>query len=237
MLDTCRYTEISELTLADHFQYGTVKFFENFWKGLSHDKQQISPIPPMPYGDRFIKFISGITKTREDVEAEFRTSEAAAPNSMDATGRPNSYGQHTQRTLTDNSVVQAAEVQAAISKEKGANEDSFPERILTTMESPSTERGADRGNMTLPIVEEVGESSSTGGRSGGSGRSLRTLERDDRPLTPSKDEKYLAVNHGTSLRTTDPGLRVSIDSNKALPPLPNVDDPVIMNEKESLTEK
>lgn len=53
-------------------QYGTVKRLENFWKGLSHDKQQISPIPPVPYGDRFIKFVMDITKSREEVREEVR---------------------------------------------------------------------------------------------------------------------------------------------------------------------
>ncbi|KFY41404.1 hypothetical protein V494_03024 [Pseudogymnoascus sp. VKM F-4513 (FW-928)] len=52
--------------------YGTVKRLENFWKGLSHDKQQISPIPPLPYGERFIKFIMDITKSREEVRDEVR---------------------------------------------------------------------------------------------------------------------------------------------------------------------
>lgn len=53
-------------------QYGTVKRLENFWKGLSHDKQQISPIPPVPYGDRFIKFVMDITKSREEVQEDTR---------------------------------------------------------------------------------------------------------------------------------------------------------------------
>lgn len=53
-------------------QYGTVKRLENFWKGLSHDKQEISPIPPVPYGDRFIKFVMDITKSREEVQEEAR---------------------------------------------------------------------------------------------------------------------------------------------------------------------
>ncbi|KFX91592.1 hypothetical protein V497_06662 [Pseudogymnoascus sp. VKM F-4516 (FW-969)] len=57
--------------------YGTVKRLENFWKGLSHDKQQISPIPPVPYGDRFIKFIMDITKSREEVREEAAEREEA----------------------------------------------------------------------------------------------------------------------------------------------------------------
>ncbi|KAF2230209.1 SAICAR synthase-like protein [Viridothelium virens] len=50
--------------------YNMIKRTEHFWKGLSNPKSQISAIPPEPYGDRFARFISGITKTREAADAE-----------------------------------------------------------------------------------------------------------------------------------------------------------------------
>ncbi|KAI4798312.1 SAICAR synthase-like protein, partial [Aureobasidium sp. EXF-8846] len=50
--------------------YSMVKRLEHFWKGLSSPESQISAIPPERYGDRFIRFISGVTKTRERAEAE-----------------------------------------------------------------------------------------------------------------------------------------------------------------------
>jgi 1-phosphatidylinositol-4-phosphate 5-kinase len=51
-------------------QYGPIKRIEHFWKGLSHPDSQISAIPPDRYGDRFIHFISGITKSKELAERE-----------------------------------------------------------------------------------------------------------------------------------------------------------------------
>ncbi|OAA65239.1 Phosphatidylinositol-4-phosphate 5-kinase [Niveomyces insectorum RCEF 264] len=59
--------------------YGIVKKIEHFWKGLSHDRSQISALPPQQYGERFLKFMSGITMSPEDVAQEERArSEAAA---------------------------------------------------------------------------------------------------------------------------------------------------------------
>ncbi|KAL5000826.1 hypothetical protein BDV10DRAFT_29123 [Aspergillus recurvatus] len=48
--------------------YGTVKRIEHFIKGLTHDRTQISPIPPEGYGDRFINFIRRITMSKEEAE-------------------------------------------------------------------------------------------------------------------------------------------------------------------------
>ncbi|QDS71353.1 hypothetical protein FKW77_002394 [Venturia effusa] len=42
-----------------------VKRVEHFFKGISNVESQISPIPPDRYGDRFVRFISGITKSIE----------------------------------------------------------------------------------------------------------------------------------------------------------------------------
>lgn len=157
-----------------------IKKLENFWKGLSNEVKQISPIAPEGYGDRFIKFITGITKTREEAERE--EAEAAAQDAEESaisptTGRKRSGSQHLHRTATDNTVIQRAEAQAAISEEQGAHEDDRPERTLVSVRSPSTERGV-QGTI-LPIVEEAGEASSTGGKSG--------HEVEDRPPTPAKD--------------------------------------------------
>lgn len=198
-----------------------VKRLEHFWKGLSQDKQQISPVPSVPYGDRFIKFISGVTKTREqaevDVEEDLASTQLDASNNLSdtaATTRRRSGSQHMQRTHTDNTVIQMAEVQAQKSEDKGGSENHIPERTLHTVRSPSTEQERQLGErgMTLPIVDEVGESSSTGGRSGQD-------EKDERPPTPPKDTlkpDKQQNSSGVSSRGN------SFDSNKALPPLPNV---------------
>ncbi|KAL5337540.1 hypothetical protein BJX70DRAFT_230513 [Aspergillus crustosus] len=48
--------------------YGTVKRVENFFKGLTHERIQISPIPPEGYGDRFVNFINRITMSKEEAQ-------------------------------------------------------------------------------------------------------------------------------------------------------------------------
>ncbi|KAI5290425.1 Phosphatidylinositol-4-phosphate 5-kinase [Ascosphaera aggregata] len=57
--------------------YGVVKKAENFWKGLSHNRNEISPIPPVSYANRFVEFIEHITKSPEQHarEREERESE------------------------------------------------------------------------------------------------------------------------------------------------------------------
>ncbi|KAL4930226.1 1-phosphatidylinositol-4-phosphate 5-kinase [Aspergillus undulatus] len=60
--------------------YGTVKRIEHFIKGLTHDRTQISPIPPEGYGDRFVNFIRKITMSKEEADRE-RKPEAADPAS------------------------------------------------------------------------------------------------------------------------------------------------------------
>jgi len=57
-----------------------IKKIEHFWKGLSNDKKGISAQPPDEYGERFLKFMSGITMSAEAAakEAEQREREAQA---------------------------------------------------------------------------------------------------------------------------------------------------------------
>jgi len=57
--------------------YGIIKKLENFWKGLSGDRTQISALPPQEYGDRFLNFISGITMSREEAVREAQERDAA----------------------------------------------------------------------------------------------------------------------------------------------------------------
>ncbi|RKF59243.1 Phosphatidylinositol 4-phosphate 5-kinase its3 [Erysiphe neolycopersici] len=46
--------------------YGTIKKLEHFLKGIKYDKRLISPVSPDPYGERFVEFIEGITKSPEE---------------------------------------------------------------------------------------------------------------------------------------------------------------------------
>ena len=92
------------------------------------------------------------------------------------------------------------------------------------------------------MVEEMGEASSTGGRSGISrerDENDESREGDRRPLTPAKDNldgrpvtpaKDYSPNTHPSLR--QPISRSSLD--KELPPLPQVASPAQMNDDESV---
>lgn len=44
-------------------RYNIVKKAEHLWKGFGGHEPEISPIPPQRYGERFIKFISALTKS------------------------------------------------------------------------------------------------------------------------------------------------------------------------------
>ncbi|KAL3466806.1 hypothetical protein BJX64DRAFT_274438 [Aspergillus heterothallicus] len=62
--------------------YGTVKRIEHFFKGLTNDRNQISPIPPEGYGDRFLAFIRRITMSKEEAQ-RCRESQAGEPASIE----------------------------------------------------------------------------------------------------------------------------------------------------------
>ena len=229
---------------------------DSFTEGLSHDKRLISPVAPDNYGDRFIQFIEGITKSPEEAARETQdvpqgtsiphtnsnfshfSNPERGVSSLDSTqSRRRSGSAPMHRTTTTNAVIQRNENEAL-----KRNEDTEP-RTLTTVRSPSVERSGGIQGQTLPVVEELGEASSTGGRSG---RSLeRSQERDSinekdcRPLTPSKDgmdERPITpakdyTPHGNQSSATPPsgGVRKALSRSsleKELPPIPHVSSPI-----------
>lgn len=233
--------EIFFLSIIDCLtHYGTVKKLEHFWKGLSHDKKQISPIRPEPYGERFIEFIEGITKSPEEAAREKQA--APHPSIPHTNSNPVSHrDQNTtslesdrrrsgslaiQRSSASNPTIQRNENEAHSLEWRGEDESSRPDpRTISTIRSPSAERSGGLQGQTLPVVDELGEASSTGGRSGYS------RERDDperRPLTPAKDnfdgrpltpaKDYSPNSNGQGSKR--PLSRSSLD--KELPPLPKV---------------
>lgn len=143
-----------------------------------------------------------------------------------------------KRTNTTNSVIREAEEEAIKSEKRGASEDSVPDRTLTSVRSPSAERTNDRAGMTLPIVDEVGESSSTGGRSGRSNQDPD--EREERPPTPPKDNARYEQDGSPKVPPKDGKGKGkmkrdnSFDSNKALPPIPKVASPEPMKDMDSI---
>ena len=137
---------------AHPVQYGFVKRAEHFWKGMSHNKSQISPIPPEDYGERFIKFITGLTMTADETEREKQSGDQS-----DGAHRQTSFG--LSRKSTDK-VVQKAEKQAYKTEQHGTHEEDMPDRTLTSIRSPSAEITSGAGGQTLPVVEEDGEAGS-----------------------------------------------------------------------------
>jgi 1-phosphatidylinositol-4-phosphate 5-kinase len=130
-----------------------VKKAEHFWKGLSHNSAQISPIPPEGYGERFIHFMEGITMSKEEAE---RLQQARAQNSTDATGPS-----HGLRRESVERTIQAAENEALRTGPEPTA------RTLSTMWDPQDIHSVS-GPSTLPIVDEAGEAASQkSGRSRG----------------------------------------------------------------------
>ena len=136
-------------------QYGFVKRAEHFWKGMSNERSQISPIPPEGYGDRFVKFISGITMTKEEQERQAQSG--AILDSSVETNRQSSF--LVSRHSTDK-VIEKAEKQAHKTEKEGATEEPKNDRTLSTVRSPSVERQGGGGGATLPVVQEDGEAAS-----------------------------------------------------------------------------
>lgn len=140
-------------------------------------------------------------------------------NSSDITA-DRSRDRHNTHTTASDGVCEQRETEAS-NKEK---EENKPEpRTLKTARSPSAERTGGLQGQILPVVDEAGEASSTGGRS------QQSRDNDDsrekRPLTPPKDSDWRPV---TPVKDTLPAAskengkktisRSSLD--KDLPPLP-----------------
>ena len=121
---------------------------------MSNNKSQISPVPPDAYGTRFVKFISGLTKTKEEVDREIN-----AADQLDGSTTP-SHRQPSwsiSRKSTDK-VIEKAEKQAQKSEKEGASEDPGKDRTLTARHL-SADKGGGGNGATLPVVQEDTEGS------------------------------------------------------------------------------
>ncbi|KAG9237881.1 hypothetical protein BJ875DRAFT_114781 [Amylocarpus encephaloides] len=235
--------EIFFLSIIDCLtHYGTVKKLEHFWKGLSNDKKQISPISPEPYGERFINFIEGITKSPEEAARDAQNAARSSiphTNSNDMSDRRNtgsldsshrrSNSQPMHRASTSNTTLHRNEKEAQKSERRGDDETHRPDpRIISTKRSPSAERTSGLQGQTLPVVEELGEASSTGGRSGHSREREENNANERRPLTPAKDGRPLTPQKDYSPNRNSQGRRSPLSRSsldKELPPLPRVTGP------------
>ena len=169
---------------------------------MSSDSSQISPIPPEGYGDRFVRFISGITMTKEEQERQSQSGDLL-DGSID-THHQSSFP--ISRHSTDR-VIEKAEKQAHKTEKEGATEEPKRDRTLSTVRSPSVERAGGGGGATLPVVEEDGEAASRedsihNGKTGGS-------VPDD---VPSTDERPAPTSSKDGM---------GLPSDKRLPSLPD----------------
>jgi 1-phosphatidylinositol-4-phosphate 5-kinase len=162
-----------------------VKRMEHFIKGIANTESQISAIPPERYGDRFIKFISAVTKTKEAADREKREE---ATNELSGLSLDGLNSTPMQRSATDK-VIQKAEQQAERSRRHGHTEDDVPSFHMRAVRSPSAERG--EIGTTLPVVEEAGESSSVGGHSNRSASDAAAYRTVASPPPQVSGEPYL----------------------------------------------
>ena len=139
---------------------------------MSNDKDQISPIAPQAYGDRFVKFITGITMPREEAERQSRDQLDGSIH----TNRPSSH--YLSRSSTDR-VMEKAEKQAQRTADRSGSDDEPRDRTISVAQRPSPDIPIAIAGTTLPIVQEDGEVSSTGGRS------AHSRERETGASTPS----------------------------------------------------
>ena len=81
-------------------RYNTVKKVEHLWKGMGANEPLISAIPPIRYGERFIKFISVQTTAANQAERE---KEASSPTVADGHLQP-PQGHSTGSSIHDTSL-------------------------------------------------------------------------------------------------------------------------------------
>ncbi|KAL8950026.1 MAG: hypothetical protein Q9222_003905 [Ikaeria aurantiellina] len=189
--------------------YGLIKRAEHLWKGMSHNKSQISPIPPEEYGDRFVKFITGLTKSKEQAERESRSTDHM-DSSLDHQQQQRQPSFTLSRHSTDK-VVQKAEKQAQKSVERdGASEDSHRDRTLGATTGGAGGSGA---GATLPVVSEDGEAALS------RDNSVAAAARGEKDTTQLATEPALASGEGPpiSVGSTD---EMSEKGHGRLPSLP-----------------
>ena len=69
-------------------RYTTVKKLEHLWKGMGGHEAEISAIPPLRYGERFLRFISRVTTTSGEKERDSASIPEGMTLSHSATSPP-----------------------------------------------------------------------------------------------------------------------------------------------------
>ena len=155
-------------------QYNLLKRMEHFLKGLTNDETQISAVPPDYYGQRFVRFITGITRPQQRTLGNAGSDEKQTSEQKAESARP--------RSPTDE-VMNRAMQQAKKSLEQGASEHDIPDRHIVTVRAP-----AEPGEVgpILAVVEESLEVSCVTGQEK-SEKELQSPVSGGGPPTPPKD--------------------------------------------------
>ncbi|RKF57987.1 Phosphatidylinositol 4-phosphate 5-kinase its3 [Golovinomyces cichoracearum] len=201
--------------------YGTVKKLEHFWKGLKYDKRLISPVSPDPYGERFVEFIEGITKSAEEAKREALSAPLPPlPTSNNDISNDISTSldqDHNARPeiLEANAMNRGSHMKEKENFDQNSHSDNHGDasevRPSTANQNSSVNRTGSSNCQILPVVEEIGEASSLDGPN---------FQKQDSKSTASLIENISsAIN-----QIKDSNVRVSISSikscDKELPPLP-----------------
>lgn len=201
-------------------------------EGLSNDKKLISPISPEPYGERFMDFIESITKSPEEAAREAQAaSRPSIPHrsSNPISSRDPNSSLDSNRRRSGSQPMNKHENEVPNSEKRSEEAERADARVISAIRTPSSERTGGLQGQILPVVEELGEASSTGGRSGQSRE--REENGDIMPPTPAKGRsdrrpptppKTLVPNN-TRDDVKRPVSRGSLD--KELPPLPLMTGP------------
>lgn len=177
-----------------------IKKIEHFWKGLSHDRNQISALPPDEYGDRFLNFMEGITVSKEEAERLEREKERqAAEVAEEEKHRVASWNSVGRRSTSNNfpaapthqpppppgrssgsrspeaeETLRRAEEAAHKSERHGHTEQGVPERVLKTNGTASS--GIFPSIATAAAPSLLGSNGQTNGRDSTNNPILETVE-------------------------------------------------------------
>lgn len=143
-----------------------VKKIEHFWKGLSHDKTQISALPPTQYGDRFYRFVKDVTMSPEEAKRRQQDREEAE---IEAVQRAEE--EESEEVEAGSCPLGSHQVRAHVPPMPTHQPPVPPvSRLPPNAEAEKPERNEEVDH--LPVVDEAAESSAT---------------TEKRPKTPAKD--------------------------------------------------
>lgn len=198
-----------------------IKKIEHFWKGLSHDKTQISALPPEQYGERFYRFVKDITMSAEEARRRELEREAAeAEAEVEAAREEEEEEEAPEEAPRGICPLGSHHGRPHVPPMPTHQPPRPPGRV------PHGEKPEERGNESLdllPVVDEAAE---------GSEKRPKTPAKD-RPVTPRMAAGAGAAGRSGKPESADSGYggngapeevlrgkssRVSLE--KELPPLP-----------------